>query len=243
MNGPRWATIIGAVVVWCWSGQADAGMFSTHYRTNVYVDGFIETNNPNPRSAHASPGRKYEILGSRNAYYQIRFLDKSKKIDGIDDVAEVKKGGIYLIPQDTLKADELKRSITQSFEVGVLAVPFKVRGEVAGVPMQVTGGGPLGAAFAWRMATDLVSTRLAPLIFVGLSQVALKQDEGEAAKESSALTLATGLQIEVKGRARLGLVAGWDWAGGSEGRDWAYQGRPWYSVALNFSFFTGEIGE
>ena len=56
-------------------------------------------------------------------------------------------------------------------------------------------------------------------------------------------TLATGLQVEIIGRSKLGVVVGWDRALESDGENWPYQGRSWMSLGINYAYMTGATPE
>ncbi len=248
----RWTRVALLALCACTSASvAEAGLFSTVYRMDNYVGGLKSTSSAGEVTAFANPGWYYEVLSSAGGKTRVRFVRRAKTTKQPAGAAstpsagsngEVQVGGIYVVDDSMLNLAGNK-TLVQTFESGVLAVPFKFRPDVPGSVSQLTGSGSLGAAFAWRAKTDFSTTELSPLLFVGLSQVALEQNEGAAAKETQALTLATGLQIEVIGRTKLGVVVGWDRAFGAEGRAWAYQGRPWFSVGINYAFLTAEKTE
>jgi len=233
------AVFLGALIATCPS-TSRAGLFSTVYRLDNYVAGFKTTGEAQQREAYASPGWYYELITDVDGTARVRFARHGRAKKGEESKSgEVEAGQIYAIEDSILKQPG-NMVLVQTFETGVLAVPFKFRPKVPGTLSQLSGSGTLGAAFAWRAKTDFSTTEVSPLLFVGLSQVALQQDEGTAAKEVQALTLATGVQIEIIGRTKLGVVAGWDRAFGTEGETWPYQGRPWLSIGINYTFLTAE---
>lgn len=230
-----------AVGVAACARTAEAGLFSTVFRVDRYLAGFKKTSDASGAEAFARPGWQYEKVGERGDLYQLRMIRKSGRFKkSSPQTGEVEAGEIYEIKKSLIDEDPLARVLVQAFDTGIFAVPLKYRPKVANGPSALSGSGSLGAAFAWRAKTDLSTTEVAPLVFVGLSQVPLQDDDESAAKETGALTVAVGLQVDVLGRTSLGLVSGWDWIPGTLGVDWPYRGKAWFSVGINFTFFNRE---
>src|SRR5262249_36747996 len=148
----------------------------------------------------------YELLPSVEGKRRVRFTRPPS--GGKKEAGEVENHRIYEINADEIDEKRGTQTLISTFESGILAVPFKFRPKVPNAPSQLTGSGTVGTAFTLRARADW-NTELAPIVFLGLSQVALQQDEGAAAKEVPALTLAWGLQVEIVGRTKLGVVMGW----------------------------------
>jgi hypothetical protein len=221
--------LVIAACMMCGVGTANAGIFTSYYRNEVPIDGLISVSDPTDQKKYLVPAHWfYEIADDTGDYYTLRFNKPASKAAPDSTISSK----YFKIKKTDLTDNRLKMLFVQGIEPGVMVVPFKVRPTVPGTNFQLTGDATVGAAIGIRMATDVLTTTVEPMISLGLSQVALDDTSSGVPASTQALTLATGLQVDIWERFSLGAVVGWDKVAGKEGKAWPYQGRPWYAISL-----------
>jgi len=196
----------------------------------------------NPPTFTAPAGWFYEIAEDDGDTLVLRFdrESDSRRYDIPDVPADelVQPNQYYSIAKKQLQASSLRQVFVQGFEPGIMTVPLKFRFRTPDAPRVVSSDASVGGAFGFKYATDLLTTTIEPLLGVGLVQEAVEDSSSATTSTLTALTVAVGLQIDVKAHVAFGLMVGWDLAGGRMGRSWSYDGRPWLGLGLNAPLFS-----
>ncbi|WP_298505079.1 hypothetical protein [uncultured Maribacter sp.] len=172
-----------------------------------------------------------------------------KKSD--NDVSYGDHDNVYLIPSTEFDEYETEGDIYKKYRLGhldfdygaQLSVPFKLRPKINDDNMRITPEFQLGGFMSLKTRIDRKRGRFLhlPLITAGVSGLGVNSDNkiDESTTTGEGLVMGTtftvGSAIEL-GDFQIGLMMGWDKAGGEVGKDWQYNGRPWYSFGIGFSF-------
>lgn len=124
-----------------------------------------------------------------------------------------------------------------------LSVPFKLRPSINEEPLRLTPEISLGGFFGSRVRIKRYEdTHWIPLfVSAGVGAVGVNQnntiDESTITGENQVLAFnfSVGSLVKLKD-FQIGVVAGWDKATGDLGKEWVYQGRPWFSLAIGYNF-------
>lgn len=161
---------------------------------------------------------------------------------------ELFKKDFILKRYDLWKDKEVGLRYGMDFTYGAqISVPFKLRPPVNSQPLRLTPelnlGGFIGARLRIKRYHDAY---LYPFVLsAGVGTVGI--NENNTINENSikgdsqilAANASTGFVFRWKD-FQLGFLTGWDWATGDLGKEWVYQGRPWYSIAIGFRFLEFE---
>lgn len=126
--------------------------------------------------------------------------------------------------------------------VGTLGIPFKLRkwtrdGMDSRLTLSVETS--VGPSVGWTFAFG-DDTRLAPVVFVGLTTqklANLKTPDADDMENVLALSVITGLVLDVWSRMHFGAFIGWD-SVDDEHDDWEYHAQPWLSLGIGYRFVT-----
>lgn len=125
-------------------------------------------------------------------------------------------------------------------------VPFKIRPEVQDLNMKITPELMLGGYLGLRKRLDRYKSvyLYLPVGPAGVTTLGINSDNviseeqvDESVKDGLVLarTFSIGSFIEFNS-FQVGVVLGWDKAGGEIGKDWVYNDRPWYSFSIGYNF-------
>lgn len=164
----------------------------------------------------------------------------------------------YLIRQTEFEENERDGTIFKEYDIwepslgygAQILVPFKLRPKINEDNLRITPEVQLGGYLSMRFRFDKRRSRYLHLPFVtaGVSGLGINNDNkiDESTNTGEGLVMGTtftiGSAIEL-GAFQLGVMMGWDKAGGEIGKDWIYNGRPWYSFGIGFTFLNKEKKE
>jgi hypothetical protein len=195
----------------------------------------------------ASAGWYYSILKSDDKVTVLRFKRHRKTVTGdskseyISRSGEVLKGEVYEV--DTESLTTLHKTLIQSLDLGVLAVPFKYRRHAPGAKNIVTNESAIGASVGGRFAlggVDALAWLVRPQAFFGLTQISVEGPADGAVQERVGVTVGTGVIFEAGGGVQVGAVIGWDRIADGADVTWPFQDRPWFSFAIGYKFLGGK---
>lgn len=122
-------------------------------------------------------------------------------------------------------------------EFGTATIPIKIRpGDGEDIPLDFYGNFNAGLGVS-------VKIRKFVNIYGGISLTSVPVDSITtkgiitSPTNASALTPTFGIIKEI-GRVQLGGFVGWDFLSRELGKNWIYQGRPWYGIGIGFNIFT-----
>ena len=164
----------------------------------------------------------------------------------------------FLIRQSDFEENEKEGLIFKEYDTwkpslgygAQVSVPFKLRPKINEDNFRLTPELQLGGYLSLRFRFDERKSRYLhfPFITAGIGGLGINKDniidESTNTGEGLVMGLTTSLgsAIELDG-FQLGVMIGWDKAGGEIGKDWIYNGRPWYSFGIGFTFLNGGRNE
>jgi hypothetical protein len=190
-----------------------------------------------------------------SGYYELREPDKGYTKIYVD----VKKDSIAIIPIDKenkgqrpLEHVDGRSFLKRSFDIDVLAVPFKYRPSATDFPRQLVSDFSGNIYFGYRL--DRYKTRLfqtpAGLLkkiqhkaltigtFGGLGTTFISPwtTNYQTTDEYNALVLTRGLSIMAGvNNLTFGIGVGWDYLTDRDKEIWIYQNKPWYGVTISLN--------
>lgn len=141
---------------------------------------------------------------------------------------------VYRVMQDAMPPEYSKHfGITH----GALFVPFKRRPDNG-----LSGESSIGYFAGYRFDT-VAGLTLTPIVTAGVSLVNVDDDSASTVSATPAdtgvrpaFTWGGGLVLTHLGSFQIGVVYGVDKIGGEAGKNWAYEGKGWYSLMIGYSF-------
>ena len=133
------------------------------------------------------------------------------------------------------------------------SVPFKIRPETDELNMKITPEITLGGYFGLKQRLSRYNDiyLYIPVITLGVTTLGINENNiikeiGSTEETQDGLvlgrTFSVGTIFEFKS-FQIGLVGGFDKAGGEIGKDWVYNDKFWYSFSIGYSFFGKESGK
>lgn len=200
--------------------------------------------------------------------YPNKYKEGSKK----DKLIEYDQRGsdlyINIIDNDELfwiKSEELDNLLEEEFVLkryylhpkfaygASLSVPFKIRPETDDFNMKITPeitlGGYVGLKQRLSRFKDIYV--YIPVVTLGVTTLGINENNiiketgnNEEVQDGLVLgrTFSVGTIFEFKS-FQIGLIGGFDKAGGEIGKDWVYNDKFWYSFSIGYSFFGKESGK
>ncbi|QLG46029.1 hypothetical protein [Costertonia aggregata] len=131
-----------------------------------------------------------------------------------------------------------------------LSLPFKLRPEINDDNMRITPEINLGGYVSSRLRIDRRKNRYLhlPMFSAGVSGIGINSNNkiDESTNTGDGLVMATtftgGVGVELDS-FQLAFIIGWDKASGEIGKEWQYNGRPWYSFGVGFTFLSKQKDE
>ncbi len=218
--------------------------FGKSYRTIIDLTvNYLDNGTVKQRTALA--GLKYQYLGTIDGKVYIKFYeitdDKSKAKGDNAFVNENNDDISYFVDED--KLDDYNSQKTVRLVTGTLFAPIKIRPEEdingATVPWELSTDITLGQYLGFRIP---VSKRnpfylTIPTVTFGTSLLSINSSNTDPENDISTtlgLTWSTGLVLDLNG-FNIGFLLGRDYAPGSAGSDWIYNGKTWYSVGFGIN--------
>jgi len=212
------------------TANASAGALSGQYKLLVPMTGFQRYNcdQDSCTSFAAGSGSRFIVLEQGDERMIIAFKEiRPGKPDGCTDTA-VDKTNLYRISTATMRSFCYRYAL--GLEHGPLVVPFKLRAR----NRTITGESTLGYYLGLRLSWFEVSA--APFISGGLALIPVSDVNSGQTENRTGVSCSFGTIVETSQRLQLAVVVGWDFLGGDAGRHWEFEGNPWYSFAIGFSF-------
>jgi hypothetical protein len=133
------------------------------------------------------------------------------------------------------------------------SVPFKIRPETSDLNMKITPELTLGGYFGLKQRLSRYNDiyLYIPVITLGVTTLGINEDnvikETDSTQETQdglvlGRTFTVGTIFEYKS-FQIGLIGGFDKAGGEIGKNWVYNDKFWYSFSIGYSFFGKESGK
>ena len=133
------------------------------------------------------------------------------------------------------------------------SVPFKIRPETSELNMKITPELTLGGYFGLKQRLSRYNDiyLYIPVITLGVTTLGVNEDNviketGSTQETQDGLvlgrTFTVGTIFEYKS-FQIGLIGGFDKAGGEIGKNWVYNDKFWYSFSIGYSFFGKESGK
>ena len=126
---------------------------------------------------------------------------------------------------------------------GLLTLPFKFRSKVNDTPRSMTTDVTLGPYIGARMRllkkSDFFLTvpLTAGLTFININNSNTSPSNPQSSDNAivPGFTVGSGLVFQLN-KYEIGFIGGWDWGTGKAGSEWIYDGKPWISFAIGYSF-------
>lgn len=190
-----------------------------------------------------------------SGYYQLRQPDKKF----IKIYLDVKEDSIAMIPIDKENKPQSPVShvdgqsfLKRSFDIDLLAVPFKYRPSSSGFPRQLTSDFNGNVYFGYRLDRYRTKIFQAPTgmvkkiqhhaitagTFAGLGGTAVTPwtTNYQTTDEYSGLVLTRGFSIMAGvNNLTFGVGVGWDYLTDRDKEIWIYQNKPWYGVTISLN--------
>ena len=158
------------------------------------------------------------------------FWMKQEKFDNYVNDGFIKKR-YYLTPQVTYGAS--------------LTLPFKIRPSIDTLNMKITPELAIGGYLGMRGRLNRYKSIYwyAPVVTAGVTTIGINANntiseqkiEGTEDGLIFARTFSLGSFVEFN-KFQIGIVLGWDKAGGEIGKNWIYNDRLWYSFSIGYNF-------
>ncbi len=203
-----------------------------------------------------------EIESSDNStYYVIQFPPITDNTVTVAGESITLKGNTNFVNSDDndkyfwIRKDELDNYLEDGFIVksydipntrvtygANISLPFKLRPKTDGQNIKITPeimlGGYLGAK--WRISRKEPFYLSLPIVTLGLATLNVNDnnnpsnpDKGDGTVLGFTGTWGGVFQLN---DFQFGFVMGWDRAAGEIGKDWIYNGKPWYSFSIGYTF-------
>jgi hypothetical protein len=252
--------LIGALVVITFSvlGQDEPYGYITKEPVVVYGYDLIHGVSDPQTVKIANPNLKFRQIGdvrqdaNLGQVFVIQFwtiTDEPSEIS--NDFTKINKSStsthqFYCVKSSDYKEPAIvKRYKTRAYNakpiVGTLIVPIKFRPAQGDVPFDFTTDFTLGSSFGYsfRMSHYRPSYLSIVGVFgvtsVGVDSLTTKGFVTEPNTKLSAITPGIGAIIDISG-FQIGAVVGWDVVGGTTGKKWIYNGKPWLSFGIGYQF-------
>ncbi len=191
----------------------------------------------------------YSIMANKPLGHKKTKRELYKKTDAIIDVPD--QGRIFLIKDTDFNSMIEKKFIRKRYynrfsaSYGAsLTVPFKIRPEIEERNMKITPELSLGGYFGLKKRINYYENHFWHIAVVtfGVTTIGINKDNviQEVATDEIkdglvfARTVSFGSVLQFND-FQLGLICGFDKAGGEIGRDWIYNDKFWYSLSVGFS--------
>ncbi len=154
----------------------------------------------------------------------------------------------FWISQDELTTLLDNKTIKKSFKLtsdiaygANVSLPFKLRPKVneqnIRITPDITLSGFLGAKFRISRKDPYY---IVPLVSLGLATLPISDETDGSVTDKGdgmvlGITTSTGVVFQLKD-FQFGFLVGWDRAAGELGKNWVYNGKPWYSFSIGFTF-------
>lgn len=194
---------------------------------------------------------------SRNQVTESKYIKKSPNVVDIEEQQNVYvlQSAIfdYQLEQGFIRKQYETSWRKSRFDWGAsLSVPFKIRPEIRNINMKITPEIALGGFVGFKKRINQYKPHYwyFPVVTAGVTIIGINQDNTIVEQETQDIkdglvfartfTLGTLVQLD---DFQLGLMIGWDKAGGEIGKDWIYNDRLWYSFSLGFDFIRNDKKE
>lgn len=223
------AAVLGLAVA-----DASAGALSGQYKLLVPMTGFHRYNCTDDSCTSFAAGKKSRFIVLEEGDEQMIVAFKRVapgKPDGCTDTA-ADKTNLYKINTSVMRSFCYRYAF--GLEHGPLVVPFKLRSR----NRTITGESTLGYYLGLRLNWFEISA--SPFISGGLALIPVSDVNSEQSENRTGVSFSFGTILQTSQRLQLAVVMGWDYLGGDAGRHWEFEGNPWYSFAIGFSFTGGK---
>nr|WP_299174668.1 hypothetical protein [uncultured Allomuricauda sp.] len=149
---------------------------------------------------------------------------------------------------ESLEKGYIKKRFYLDYQVAYgasLSIPFKIRPTIDEINMKITPELSLGGFLGGRKRLNRYKPvyLYAPVFTAGVTTIGINSDNTiveestEGVKDGLvfARTFSLGSFIEFD-EFQVGMVIGWDKAGGEIGKNWIYNDRLWYSFSIGYNF-------
>ncbi|GEM_PF-4241528 len=244
-------TILFLVMLSLLFGPID-GKAGPKYKLKFKIPNFFPSNpdEEDKNLIHYAPaGSKFKIISSDKEYYEVEFTDIGTDESSLQAGPELIS--LFFISEDApattakaLKPVEIEKNpcrikrtdlpewycdILSGWDIGLLAVPFKIRTQDK---VKITGRSTIGAYAGPRFKSVSVVSAF------GLGPIELNNVGSEVTNSELGFTLAIGFVMEPATKFQIGIITGFDWINEKEEVSWKYQEKPWISAQTGFRFAT-----
>jgi hypothetical protein len=186
---------------------------------------------PNTNIYKASPGSKFklisenrQLIGDKN-WVLVEFINC---VNCPSTSGFVKSNTKYWMLDSVFDSGQVR--LIGGFDFGLLTVPFKIRNN----PSQISPNTSIGVYAGYKKSLNH-NAYISGIFTFGLTGISLNDINASDVDNVMGITYAAGAIFHYK-KLQIGLVGGADFIGGNRGLNWAYENKPWFSVATGFVF-------
>ncbi len=203
------------------SGLKKSGDFKEKDKANIIFDG-IDYKAASGSIFKRVDNEAYSVQGEN--YILIEFTKISGK--GTDFV---KLDQVYFLPEEKNRPYYVK--LESGFDYGALSLPFKLRFNPNVISPNASIGffGGYKKAIGYNWTSSFIGT-------IGLTGVSLNDVNSKDVENVMGFTYAGGIIFNYKSKFQAGFVIGVDMIGGTRGKNWTYENKPWIAIATGFTF-------